>query len=61
MKAYWIRMLGAYLLLHFASKLVKDAEKTLTTTAHSDIIDSTASSVPETLTTEGPTEVAVNG
>lgn len=56
MRAYWIRMLGAYLLLHFASKLVKDAEKTLTTTAHSEIIDTTET-VPTALTTEGPTEV----
>lgn len=52
MRAYWIRMLGAYLLLHFASKLVKDAEKTLTTTAHSEIID-----VPEA----APTPTITNG
>lgn len=57
MKEYWIRMLGAYLLLHLASRLVKDAEKTLRATTHADIIDATATTVPTTLTTEGPTEV----
>lgn len=46
MRNYWIRMLGAYILLHIASRLVKDAEKTLkqaaVTHTQDEIIETTA-------------------
>lgn len=45
MKQYWLRMLGAWLLLNLATRLVKDAEKTLQTAAATPVIDTTATTV----------------
>jgi hypothetical protein len=61
MRAYWLRILGAWLLLKLASNLVKDAEKHLKVTMSGDIlaasdgqnlpvVDSTATPVPEAVT-----------
>jgi hypothetical protein len=50
MKAYWIRILGAWVLLQFASRVMKSAEEVLRQAADTATIDSTAT---EVVTTDG--------
>lgn len=45
MAPYWTRVLAAWLLLKFASAVMKDAERLLKTTAHAEQIPPTDTAV----------------
>lgn len=63
MRGYWLRILGAWLLLRIVSALVKDAEKLLTKTADTNQIISREERVARVASViDGTaTEATING